>query len=136
VELGGEIIEKKDSKFIQIYVKDTGCGIKKEDKPKLFNLFGKIKQKNCRLNREGIGFGLNICKQICHEFGGEIDFDSIEDVGSKFFFTFEIFDKEEESSESINSDVLSTINDENTVCKLYNGNFSFNNDEDDLDNEN
>jgi hypothetical protein len=57
-------------------------------------------------------------------------------VGSKFFFTFEIFDKEEESSESINSDVLSTINDENTVCKLNNCNFSFNNDEDDMENEN
>jgi signal transduction histidine kinase len=43
VEIGGEIITKEGKKFIQIYVKDTGYGIKEEDKSKLFKLFGKIK---------------------------------------------------------------------------------------------
>ena len=43
VELGGEIIKKENKKFIKIYVKDTGYGIKEEDKPKMFNLFGKVK---------------------------------------------------------------------------------------------
>jgi histidine kinase len=42
VELGGEIIMKNDKKFIKIIVKDTGYGIKEEDKPKMFKLFGKV----------------------------------------------------------------------------------------------
>jgi signal transduction histidine kinase len=42
VELGGEIIIQEDRKFIKIMVKDTGYGIKEEDKPKMFNLFGKL----------------------------------------------------------------------------------------------
>jgi K+-sensing histidine kinase KdpD len=74
-------------KYVEIYVEDTGYGISKEDKNKLFKLFGKLKQKN-GLNKQGIGLGLNICKQICELCEGDIDVDSEIGVGSKFFFKF------------------------------------------------
>jgi signal transduction histidine kinase len=110
VELSSEYVRHDGKKFIQVTVKDNGLGIKKEDKPKLFNVFGKVKQRSSQLNREGIGLGLNICKQICDVFGGYIDFDSIEDIGSKFFFAFEIFENRDTSFLSIKSEVLSEIN--------------------------
>ena len=62
VELGGEFVLEGEKRLIKIYVKDNGCGIKEADKPKLFQLFGKIKQPRASINREGIGFGLTICK--------------------------------------------------------------------------
>ena len=58
-----KVVKKWDNKrFVQIYVQDNGHGIKKEDKPKLFKPFGKLRQQNTSINREGIGFGLNTCK--------------------------------------------------------------------------
>ena len=91
IELGGKILtQKKDGmlqKFIQIYVEDNGYGISKNDKNKLFKLFGKLKQKD-DVNKNGIGLGLNICKQICELFGGDIDVDSELGIGSRFFFKF------------------------------------------------
>ena len=103
-------------------VKDNGYGIKDEDKPKLFHIFGKVKQKNSRLNREGIGFGLMICRQICTEFGGYIDFDSTEDMGSTFYFTYEVNERQVTSHVMMDSEVLSTINDESIICDFNNFN--------------
>ena len=72
-----------------VYVKDDGEGISEEDKPKLFKLFGKLKQKK-GVNEKGIGLGLNICKQICEVFEGSIDVDTEKGAGSKFFFKFKV----------------------------------------------
>lgn len=58
IKLGGAF----DGTYLTVYVKDTGDGISAEDKPKLFKLFGKLKQKKKGVNRQGIGLGLNICK--------------------------------------------------------------------------
>ena len=41
VKLGGSF----DGTYVTVYVQDSGDGISAEDKPKLFKLFGKIKQK-------------------------------------------------------------------------------------------
>ena len=45
-------------------IKDTGIGIKEKNLQKLFQNFGKLKDKN-NLNKGGLGFGLNISKSIC-----------------------------------------------------------------------
>jgi hypothetical protein len=127
VEISSEIYTQQQKKFVKVFVKDNGFGIKEQDKPKLFNLFGKIKQKKSSLNREGIGFGLTICKQICIEFGGDIDFDSVENVGSTFFFTFEIFENKDEGTsffQNMDSDMISTVNGENSVDGVHNWNES------------
>lgn len=90
IEVGGDYQQD----YLTIYVKDDGDGISKEDKPKLFKLFGKLKQKN-GINSRGIGLGLNICKQICEFFEGSIDVESEKGVGSKFFFKFKVSEVKE-----------------------------------------
>ena len=64
---------------------DTGIGIKKEDKSKLFELFGFLESTK-RVNTKGIGLGLHICKIIIKEYGGDIHVDSTWGEGSTFTF--------------------------------------------------
>ena len=52
-------------------MKDTGQGIAKADMPLLFTRFGKLERTNS-INKEGIGLGLNIVKQIVNSINGEV----------------------------------------------------------------
>ena len=45
--------------YVQISIKDTGIGIKPEDQPKLFKLFGFLKSSESQ-NTKGVGLGLFI----------------------------------------------------------------------------
>ena len=67
---------------------DNGCGIKKKNQGKLFQLFGSIKSEKHKFNVKGIGLGLVISKMIVNKFGGEIDFISKYKRGTSFFYTF------------------------------------------------
>jgi signal transduction histidine kinase len=66
-------------------VEDTGIGIRSEDVAKLFNLFGKLKDAE-DINKEGVGLGLMICKNITEAMGGRINVESILGKGSCFSF--------------------------------------------------
>jgi len=68
---------------------DTGVGIPYKDQDKLFKLFGFVKD-TAAMNTNGIGLGLVICKNIVEIFDGEIDFDSVPEQGSNFYFTFKL----------------------------------------------
>ena len=46
-----------------VEVRDTGIGIKSEDMSSLFTMFGKL-QRTATMNSDGLGLGLQICKQI------------------------------------------------------------------------
>ena len=48
---------------------DTGCGIKRHDRKKLFKLFGFLKTTE-DMNNRGIGLGLVISKKIVDRFDG------------------------------------------------------------------
>jgi signal transduction histidine kinase len=85
IEVGGEYSDN----YLMIYVQDDGDGIKADDKHKLFKPFGKLKSGE-GVNKQGIGLGLNICKQICELFDGMIDVESEWGVGSKFYFKFKV----------------------------------------------
>eukprot|EP01022_Parablepharisma_sp_SALTPOND_P017170 TRINITY_DN268_c1_g1_i1.p1 TRINITY_DN268_c1_g1~~TRINITY_DN268_c1_g1_i1.p1 ORF type:complete len:296 (+),score=24.76 TRINITY_DN268_c1_g1_i1:1296-2183(+) len=67
-------------------VQDTGIGIKEEDIPTLFKLFGKIKEST-EHNPTGVGLGLTICKKLTERLGGKIHVKSVHGSGSKFTFT-------------------------------------------------
>ena len=71
--------------MLRVTVRDTGIGIKNEDKGKLFKMFGKL-EDTAVINTTGIGLGLSICKQIVQVFNGTIQLDET-DVGSSFSFT-------------------------------------------------
>lgn len=46
-------------------VADNGKGIKPEEKAQLFHQFGKL-MRTAEMNKEGIGMGLMICRNLVH----------------------------------------------------------------------
>ena len=76
--------------MLVISVIDSGMGIKDHNKDKLFKLFGSTKDTQKKINTEGIGLGLLICKMIVSKFNGSIDFISTYIKGSTFFYSFQI----------------------------------------------
>lgn len=85
---GSEIIikiEESDGMSI-VSIKDSGCGIDKEDQKKLlhtdthYSTFGTN-------NEEGSGLGLLLCQVLVTKNGGKLWFTSEKDKGSTFYFS-------------------------------------------------
>ena len=51
------------------------------------------------MNKNGVGLGLMISKQICEAFGGTISVESVLGEGSIFTFTFALDNNQEEIEE-------------------------------------
>ena len=64
-------------------MEDTGVGMNKEQLSLLFTPFTKI-MNNRQLNREGVGLGLALSKNLAHALGGEINVESEIGRGSVF----------------------------------------------------
>jgi len=64
--------------LVQIVVADTGCGMSKDTKAKLFKQFFSTK------GAEGTGLGLTLSKKIIEEHGGRIQAQSSEGEGATF----------------------------------------------------
>jgi signal transduction histidine kinase len=64
-------------------VKDTGIGIAKEDREKIFNEFYRTGRAKS-MERIGTGLGLNLVKEVVTRNGGEIKVESEQDQGSTF----------------------------------------------------
>jgi len=77
--------KKKDDKIL-IEIKDTGIGMSKEVKAKLFSP-QMVSLSNARKENKGAGIGLLLVKGFLEKNGGEIWAESIEGEGSSFFFT-------------------------------------------------
>ncbi len=77
-------IRKPDE--LEITVKDTGTGIKKEDLEKLFKVDSNYTQRGTE-NEKGTGLGLLLCKEFVEKHGGKIWVESQEGTGSAFTFT-------------------------------------------------
>lgn len=89
---GPALLQENDGRtpnFLRISVKDNGQGIKQENYDKMFKLFGSHINQKKKINTEGIGLGLMICKMIVHKFNGTINFASQYKKGSVFYFTFQ-----------------------------------------------
>ncbi len=91
----GEInvkIEKRESKenttTVHFSVQDSGIGITKEQKLKIFEAFS---QADASTNRKfgGTGLGLTISKTLVELMGGGLDLESQEGEGTTFFFTLD-----------------------------------------------
>ncbi|MBR5066673.1 MAG: HAMP domain-containing histidine kinase [Lachnospiraceae bacterium] len=70
--------------FTQLTIRDTGCGIAKEDIPHIFERF--YKGKNA--GKDSVGIGLALSKSIIEGEQGEITVESTEGVGTKFIIKF------------------------------------------------
>jgi PAS domain S-box-containing protein len=90
IEYGYSILpEKTDTTHHQrliFFVKDTGIGIAKNDRDRIFERFVKIVDKNAHLYR-GAGLGLALARDLVHLLGGEIWVESSLGKGSTFYFT-------------------------------------------------
>ena len=84
-----EVVCKKEGKFIEVSVKDTGIGIPKHEMGRLFTKFFRG-DKVVRMQTSGTGLGLFIAKNIITAHKGEIGVESEEGKGSTFWFRIPI----------------------------------------------
>lgn len=84
----GDGISDVGRKLIQLTfsVKDTGKGIRKQDKDKLFKVFSQFNSKNPYAN-QGAGVGLTVAKFYSNRMHGNITFESNYGEGSTFTCT-------------------------------------------------
>lgn len=76
-------------KFLVFSVKDNGVGIPEEQHSRVFDKF--FRSDNAvRYQTEGTGLGLYIAKNIIEQSGGRIWFNSVENLGSIFYFSLPI----------------------------------------------
>lgn len=92
-------VEEGETSFLKVSVKDTGVGISKRKKSRLFESFTQAKRDTAR-KFGGTGLGLAICKKITGLLGGGIDFESEEGVGTEFRFHIPVIVSDEIIEES------------------------------------
>ena len=82
-------VEFSENNRLQIIVKDTGIGIKEEDKHLIFqdNVQLNVDQK---YNVRGSGLGLSICKILANSLGYELGFKSNFKQGSQFYLEIKV----------------------------------------------
>ena len=85
---------------IQFKVMDTGIGIKKSDKHKLFNSFTQVHTSDAR-KYGGSGLGLSICQNLLMLMDSKIEINSMVGVGTSFSFViwFDIATKGDRNAE-------------------------------------
>ncbi|MDD3078985.1 MAG: histidine kinase N-terminal 7TM domain-containing protein [Paludibacter sp.] len=89
VELVATFRKLSDVKVqITVGIRDTGIGIKDEDKNKLFKAFSQADTSTTR-RYGGTGLGLIISNSLAHKMGSFISFESTYKKGSTFRFTIE-----------------------------------------------
>ncbi|GBU21350.1 histidine kinase [Fibrobacteres bacterium R8-0-B4] len=114
---------KEDGCTVRVEVSDTGIGIGKAERKKLFKPFQQADSNTAR-KYGGTGLGLAISKNIIEMMGGEIGVESETGMGSTFYFT--VFLKygekkpveEEEAGEEINWEnvrILAVDNDPDVI---------------------
>jgi len=79
----------KDTVEIRFEVRDTGVGIPVESQNKIFEAF---QQSDASVTRQfgGTGLGLSISAKLVRMMGGEIEVESAEGKGSRFYFTIKL----------------------------------------------
>ena len=89
---GGQVkITSKVGKNSVVWqITDTGTGIPKGDRKRVFQKFYRG-QQNSKEHSYGTGLGLYIVKAIIEQLGGQISFNSGENEGTTFWFTLPIY---------------------------------------------
>ncbi|GAI36689.1 unnamed protein product, partial [marine sediment metagenome] len=70
---------QREDKFIQVVIRDSGCGIARKNLARIFEPFFSSKPTG-----EGTGLGLSICERIINQHGGKIICESKLGTGTKF----------------------------------------------------
>ena len=75
-----------DAGFIHVWIEDTGCGVKPEDLPFVFEPFFRG-EKSRDPNVSGSGLGLSIARYIVEQHGGTITCESVLGEGTRISFS-------------------------------------------------
>jgi len=99
--------------------RDSGCGISIENQKKLFTNFSKVSETQ-ESNKQGVGLGLSICKEIIMANGGSIDMKSEEGKGTDFIISLKSGCRLDErrynnAMDSDNSNYVSSLNSESEL---------------------
>ena len=78
---------KKEAKWLEIRVEDSGKGIAEEDLPYIFDRYFQTKRKD-RLIQNGTGIGLSLAKELAHLMKGSLEVESTWGKGSTFILQF------------------------------------------------
>lgn len=81
-------------KYLTIEVVDTGIGMNAQDQKELFTKFGTMKT-TLNLNRNGLGLGLYLSREIWLKLGGDITWDSMVGIDSIFTIKLPLSSKED-----------------------------------------
>jgi len=82
----GHALSLTEKSFVLFYVKDTGIGITNDRQSAIFERFIQADISD-KMARQGAGLGLSISKAYIEMLGGKIWVESVEGVGSTFYFT-------------------------------------------------
>lgn len=85
IVLFAKLIKIENKTELLLSVKDTGPGIKEQDKERIFCEFERLDYTG--MNIEGSGLGLSISNKLAHLLGGSISVDSVVGKGSVFTLT-------------------------------------------------
>ena len=86
-EDGTDLIPRQmPEEFVQIQIEDDGPGIAAKDIPHIFDRFFRADMSR-NSSKRGSGLGLAIVKKIISDHGGKVWAESIEGVGTSFYFT-------------------------------------------------
>jgi signal transduction histidine kinase len=90
VNIGVAVTYQTDTiQTLEFCVIDTGIGIPNNSKKSIFSEFTQADDSTAR-KFGGTGLGLKIAKNLVEQMGGQIWVDSVEKVGSQFFFTLNL----------------------------------------------
>ncbi|MCB0684902.1 MAG: hypothetical protein KDC53_00205, partial [Saprospiraceae bacterium] len=79
--------------YVEVSIKDSGIGIRKEDLSTIFEKFGQVKGGHNLSKPGGSGLGLPISREIIEHHGGKIWVVSTVGEGSVFYFTLPVIKK-------------------------------------------
>jgi signal transduction histidine kinase len=95
----------KKGETLEFYVKDTGIGIPKDKHSAIFERFIQADIAD-KMARQGAGLGLSISKAYVEMLGGQFWIESIEGIGSTFYFTMP-YNTEPKENSTVQNDVAS-----------------------------
>lgn len=82
-----EIYSCEKNNRVELYVKDNGIGIRKEEINKVFEK-GFTGENGRKINKKSTGIGLYLCKKLCDKLGLGLALNSEKDIGTTVKITF------------------------------------------------